>query len=127
MQNPYKVLSRAKVIVIESYDQQHAFQTPMLFVEHEERYYVRALSGSEKVQRMMNNADVRVSASDYSGQPKSDWFKAVAVVHDEKEMKWVANIMRKEFGLGCSMVLFREWIKRGFRSQKCVVVEIQIV
>ena len=52
--------------------------TPVWFVEHDGKFYVRTVSDAGKVKRIRNNGQVRIMPCGQRGEPKGDWIKATA-------------------------------------------------
>lgn len=117
-----------KVVVVETYCQNRKpFQTPQLFILKDKHLYLRTPRQSEKARRILNNPNIRIAPSDYSGKPKGEWQVATAKVHDDASMRWVNKAMNQAFGWSRIMALFREWIRRGCKGIDYVVIEVDFM
>ncbi len=59
--------------------------TPVWFVEHDGKFYVRTVSDAGKVKRIRNNGQVRIMPCGQRGEPKGDWIKATARLKSAEE------------------------------------------
>ncbi len=89
-----------KYINLETYRKNgKAMQTPVWFVQDQERLYVRTIANSGKVKRIRNNPEVRVAVCDARGGLLGDWQPAHAYLLDEDTAKNVDRWLRTKYGL----------------------------
>lgn len=89
-----------KYINLETYRKNgKAMQTPVWFVQDQERLYVRTIANSGKVKRIRNNPEVRVAVCDARGGLLGDWHQAHAYLLDEDTATKVDRWLRKKYGL----------------------------
>lgn len=98
-----------------------AVRTPLLFIIHRDRLYMRTGSHTYKVKRIQNNPTVRVAPSTFGGEPLGDWLEGRAKVYDAADMQWVNQLSKHRNG----------WFKRlidlrnRFKNLQFVVIEIR--
>lgn len=89
-----------KYINLETYRKNgKAMQTPVWFVQDQERLYVRTIANSGKVKRIRNNPEVQVAVCDARGGLLGDWQPAHAYLLDEDTAKNVDRWLRTKYGL----------------------------
>ncbi len=97
-----------------------AVRTPLLFIIHRERLYMRTAAHTYKVKRIKNNPNVRVAPSTFKGEIKGDWIEGVARVFDSADMQWVNKLSKRRNGWFKRLVDFRN----RFKDVKFVVIEV---
>jgi hypothetical protein len=99
-----------------------AVRTPLLFIIHRRRLYMRTAAHTYKVKRIQNNPKVRVAPSTFRGELKGDWVEGAARVYDAADMQWVNRLSKRRNG----------WFKRlidlrnRFRDVRFVVIEVRL-
>ncbi len=73
-------------------------QTPVWFVEHEGRLYIRTRAESWKVKRIRRNPQVRVAPCDVQGKLLGEWVKGQARVISEAEASFFSPLARRKYG-----------------------------
>jgi hypothetical protein len=99
-----------------------AVRTPLLFIIHRNRFYMRTAAHTYKVKRIKNNPKVRVAPSTFRGELKGEWVAGEARVYDAADMQWVNRLSKRRNG----------WFKRlidlrnRFRDVRFVVIEVRL-
>ncbi len=79
-------VGNAKYIALETFRKSgEGVNTPVWVTTEDGKLYVWTIDNSWKVKRIRNNSHVRIAVSDQRGNPKSDWFDAIATVLDAPE------------------------------------------
>lgn len=97
-----------------------AVRTPLLFIIHRNRLYMRTAAHTYKVKRIQNNPNVRVAPSTFKGKPIGNWLEGQAKIYDSADMQWVNALSKHRNG----------WFKRlidlrnRFRDVQFVVIEV---
>ena len=99
-----------------------AVHTPLLFVIHRERLYMRTAVHTYKVKRIRNNPKVRVAPSTFKGEPKGDWVEGQARIYDAADMQWVNALSKARNGWFKRLVDFRN----RFKDVEFVVIEVTL-
>ena len=74
--------------------------TPVWFVEQDERFYIRTVSDSWKVKRIRNNAQVKVVPCKSQGQTLGEWVPAQArQVDDPGRAQEINALFNRKYGL----------------------------
>jgi PPOX class probable F420-dependent enzyme len=73
-------------------------QTPVWFVEHEGRLYVRTRAEAWKVKRIRRNPRVRVAPCDVQGNLLGEWVEGQARVMNEAEADFISRLARQKYG-----------------------------
>ena len=114
-------LEKATFVALETFKKSgEGVITPVWVTGENGKLYVWTGRDSWKVKRIRNNPEVRICASDYSGNPKGEWFDASARVLDAKQDRDNARrLFRKKYGLQ-----FRIYAALG-RETARVILEIE--
>ena len=98
-----------------------AVRTPLLFVIHRERLYMRTAVHTYKVKRIRNNRKVRVAPSTFKGKPKGNWIEGEARLFNAEDMAWVNALSKERNGWFKQLVDFRN----RFKDLAFVVIEVR--
>jgi PPOX class probable F420-dependent enzyme len=96
-------------------------RTPLLFITHRNRLYMRTAAHTYKVKRIQNNPQVRVAPSTFKGQPLGGWLQGRAKIYPAADMAWVNALSKHRNG----------WFKRlidlrsRFKDVQFVVIEVR--
>jgi PPOX class probable F420-dependent enzyme len=99
-----------------------AVRTPLLFIIHRNRLYMRTAAHTYKVKRILNNPVVRVAPSTFKGQPLGGWLEGRAKVYDAADMQWVNALSKRRNGWFKRLVDLRNY----FRRRPFVVIEVRL-
>jgi PPOX class probable F420-dependent enzyme len=99
-----------------------AVRTPLLFVIHRERLYMRTAAHTYKVKRIRNNPMVRVAPSTFKGVLKGRWIEGEARIYDAADMQWVNALSIQRNGWFKRLVDFRNL----FKDVQFVVIEVRL-
>lgn len=112
-----------RFVVLETYRRDgRAVRTPLLFIIHRNRLYMRTAAHTYKVKRIRNNPNVRVAPSTFRGELKGEWVEGEARVYDAADMQWVNQLSKRR----------HTWFKRlidlrnRFRGVRFVVIEVRL-
>ena len=97
-----------------------AVRTPLLFVIHRERLYMRTTVHTYKVKRIRNNPRVRVAPSTFKGERRGNWIEGEARLYDAADMQWVNMLSKRRNGWFKRLVDLRN----RFKAVEFVVIEV---
>lgn len=118
---PFPFSDKDKFVSLETYRRDGtAVRTPLLFVIHRERLYMRTAVHTYKVKRIRNNPRVRVAPSTFKGAVKGEWVEGVARVFDAADMQWVNMLSKRRNGWFKRLVDLRN----RFKAVEFVVIEV---
>ena len=86
--------------------------TPVWFVEHDSKFYVRTVSDAGKVKRIRNNGQVRIMPCGQRGEPKGEWIKATARLNSAEEDIQINGWFQARFGLAKRIFDFVNALRR---------------
>lgn len=86
--------------------------TPVWFVEHDGKFYVRTVSDAGKVKRIRNNGQVRIMPCGQRGEPKGEWIKATARLNSAEEDIQINGWFQARFGLAKRIFDFVNALRR---------------
>lgn len=86
-------------------------KTPLWFVEKEGVLYMRTPMNTWKVTRIRRNSAVRVTPSDFQGNPKGVWLDGVAEVMPAAAAAWVNEAFKQKYGLSKRMIDLRNRLR----------------
>lgn len=99
-----------------------AVRTPLLFIIHRNRLYMRTGAHTYKVKRIENTPNVRVAPSTFGGEPLGDWLEGQARIYDAADMQWVNALSKRRNGWFKRLIDLRNYI----RNVHFVVIEVRI-
>ncbi|MFZ0545327.1 MAG: PPOX class F420-dependent oxidoreductase [Candidatus Promineifilaceae bacterium] len=112
-----------RFLALESYRRDGtAVRTPLLFIIHRGRLYMRTGAHTYKVKRIQNNPKVRVVPSTFKGKPMGVWVEGEARVFDSADMQWVDRLSKRRNG-------WFKWsvdLRNRFRNVTFVVIEMRL-
>jgi len=73
-------------------------RTPVWFVEHEGRLYLRTRADAWKVKRIRRNPQVRAAPCDVQGKLLGGWVEGRARVLSESEAEFISRLARQKYG-----------------------------
>jgi PPOX class probable F420-dependent enzyme len=97
----YNELENATFVALETFKKNgDGVVTPTWITGEDSKLYIWTELDSWKVKRIRNNPAVRICQSDYSGNPKGDWYKARAqVLETDTDREKAHRLFRKKYGL----------------------------
>jgi PPOX class probable F420-dependent enzyme len=114
---------KQRFAVLETYRKNGtAVRTPLLFIIHRRRLYMRTAAHTYKVKRILNNPVVRVAPSTFKGQPLGGWLEGRAKAYDAADMQWVNALSKRRNGWFKRLVDLRNY----FRRRPFVVIEVRL-
>lgn len=94
------IFEKQKYLCLETYKKTgKTVKTPVWFVISDGIIYVATTESSGKVKRLKNNKSVRITPSNYKGDPKSNWIEGQAFFGDETELNLTMSLRNKKYGL----------------------------
>ncbi len=109
-----------KYICLETYKKNgQGVKTPVWFVISNGIIYIATSESSGKVKRLNHNKSVKISPSNFKGEPKGEWVEGQAFFGDESELKLTKSLRNKKYGLLSKMI-------GKFVSRKGKIVSIGI-
>ncbi len=115
--------SNHKFINIETYRKTgQAMPTPVWFVEHDGKLYLRTINNAGKVKRIRNNPKVRVMPCGQRGEPRGEWVDATARVQSDDEDRLVNTWFMAKYGI---MKRFFD-LMNSLRRSKWQAVEVTL-
>ncbi len=95
-----KQFAGQKYLNLETYRRNgNGVRTPVWFVEHEDKLYVRTGAKSGKAKRLRNFSQVRVAPCKVQGEVIGTWVKGNAHPVDAKTADWVNRLFSQKYGL----------------------------
>ncbi len=73
--------------------------TPMCFVIHEDKIYLRTSLTSGKIKRLRHTPQVRLAPSDPVGKPLGNWVEGEVTLFGVGEMAWVYDLFKRKYRL----------------------------
>lgn len=99
-----------------------AVATPLWFVWHEDKLYLRTPGDSWKVKRIQRQPQVRVAPCDMRGTLQGEWIAATAKVYPAQEMAWLQPLILQKYGFLKRLMDWRN--KLLGKSDHFAVIEI---
>ena len=94
-----------KYLCLETYKKNgQGVKTPVWFVISDGVIYVATAESSGKVKRLNHNKSVRISPSNFKGEPKGDWMEGQAFFGNESELNLTMSLRNKKYGLLSKMI-----------------------
>jgi PPOX class probable F420-dependent enzyme len=119
---PFSISDKRQFVSLETYRRDGtAVRTPLLFIIHRNRLYMRTAAHTYKVKRIQNNPHVRVAPSTFKGRPLGKWLEGQAKIYNAADMHWVNALSKHRNG----------WFKRlidlrsRFKDVQFVVIEVR--
>jgi PPOX class probable F420-dependent enzyme len=92
--------NQKQYINLETYKKSgQAVQTPMWFINYNGIIYVSTTRDSAKVKRILNNSNVRIVPSNFTGQPNGEWFEAKAHIENSNQSEKVNKLLKQKYDL----------------------------
>ena len=89
-----------KYLCLETYKKNgQGVKTPVWFVISNGIIYIATSESSGKVKRLNHNKSVKISPSNFKGEPKGEWVEGQAFFGDESELKLTKSLRNKKYGL----------------------------
>ena len=124
--NPAEQFSGRRYICLESYKRDgNPKLTPVQSIEDNGLVYFRTDPRTWKVKRIKRDSRVRISLSDRSGRPTSEWFNGVAEVVEGEEGDRIDGLFRREYGTVGNLIVGLVARLRGERLTTVVSVRLQ--
>lgn len=97
----YNELENATFVALETFKKNgDGVVTPTWITGEDGKLYIWTELDSWKVKRVRKNSAVRICQSDYSGNPKGDWYTARAqVLETDADREKARRLFRKKYGL----------------------------
>ncbi|NIM25927.1 MAG: PPOX class F420-dependent oxidoreductase [Nitrosopumilaceae archaeon] len=78
--------------------------TPVWYVKEENSLWVTTRKKTAKVKRIRNNNKVQIAISDFSGNPKGQWFYGIAKIVEGDVAKRAIRLRNKKYGFMSKVV-----------------------
>ncbi|WP_101476766.1 PPOX class F420-dependent oxidoreductase [Candidatus Nitrosotalea bavarica] len=89
-----------KYLCLETYKKNgQGVKTPVWFVMSNGIIYIATAASSGKVKRLNHNKSVKISPSNFKGEPKGEWMEGQAFFGDESELNLTKSLRNKKYGL----------------------------
>ncbi|MFZ0184808.1 MAG: PPOX class F420-dependent oxidoreductase [Nitrosotalea sp.] len=89
-----------KYLCLETYKKNgQGVKTPVWFVISNGIIYIATSESSGKVKRLNHNKSVKISPSNFKGEPKGEWLEGQAFFGDESELKLTKSLRNKKYGI----------------------------
>ncbi len=109
-----------KYLCLETYKKNgQGVKTPVWFVISAGIIYIATTESSGKVKRLYHNKSVKISPSNFKGEPKGEWIEGHAFFGNESELNLTKSLRNRKYGLLGKMI-------GRFASRKGKIVSIGI-
>jgi PPOX class probable F420-dependent enzyme len=89
-----------KYLCLETYKKNgQGVKTPVWFTISDGIIYIATAASSGKVKRLNHNKSVKISPSNFKGEPKGEWMEGQAFFGDESELNLTKSLRNKKYGL----------------------------
>ena len=89
-----------KYLCLETYKKNgQGVKTPVWFVISDGVIYIATTESSGKVKRLNHNKSVRITPSNFKGEPKGNWIDGQAFFGNESELNLTMSLRNKKYGL----------------------------
>jgi uncharacterized protein len=94
------MFERQKYLCLETYKKNgQGVKTPVWFVISDGIIYVATAASSGKVKRLNHNKSVRISPSNFKGDPQGGWLEGQAFFGNESELNLTMSLRNEKYGL----------------------------
>lgn len=94
-----------KYLCLETYKKSgQGVKTPVWFVISDGVIYIATTDSSGKVKRLNHDKSVRITPSNFKGEPKGKWVEGQAFFGNESELNLTMSLRNKKYGLLSKMI-----------------------